>query len=174
MRDESRRPRTLVLPPAPYAAAVLGGWWLDRNRLPLPWDAGELSRPLGWLLLAAGLALAAGVGGPSGWGPPPDAERHALGAGFVTLLIVGMGTLLLPGFAGGRAPGGPATAGLWLGNLAAALRVFPVLTGWLAPALLPPLARAGLMGLGGLLGGATVICLGLVVRGALRESRRQG
>ena len=57
MRDDTRRPRTLILPPAPYAVAVLGGWWLDRNLLPLPWDAGDLSRPLGWLLLAAGLAL---------------------------------------------------------------------------------------------------------------------
>jgi len=31
MKDESRRPRTLILPPAPYVAAMLGGWWLDRN-----------------------------------------------------------------------------------------------------------------------------------------------
>ncbi|MCA1979353.1 MAG: isoprenylcysteine carboxylmethyltransferase family protein [Thiobacillus sp.] len=57
MRDETRRPRTLILPPAPYAAALVGGWWLDRHRLPLPWDDGAASHLLGWLWLAAGLAL---------------------------------------------------------------------------------------------------------------------
>lgn len=57
MKDETRRPRTLILPPAPYAAALLGGWWLDRHVLPLAWDDGAVSRPLGWLGLSIGLAL---------------------------------------------------------------------------------------------------------------------
>lgn len=57
MKDESRRPRTLILPPAPYAAAVVGGWWLDRNEWALPLDAGAATRPLAWLLLAIGLVL---------------------------------------------------------------------------------------------------------------------
>lgn len=57
MSDERQRPRTLILPPAPYAAAVLGGWWLDRHGHPLPWDGGVVSQPLGWLVLAAGLSL---------------------------------------------------------------------------------------------------------------------
>lgn len=57
MKDEKSRPRTLILPPAPYAAALLGGWWLDRHLLPLAWDAGTAARPLGWLWLSAGLAL---------------------------------------------------------------------------------------------------------------------
>jgi protein-S-isoprenylcysteine O-methyltransferase Ste14 len=51
------RPRTLILPPAPYAAAMLGGWWLDRNQLALPLDLGTLTRPLGWLAVGIGLAL---------------------------------------------------------------------------------------------------------------------
>lgn len=51
------RPRTLILPPAPYAAALLGGWWLDRNVHALPWAWGAATRPLGWLLVGAGLAL---------------------------------------------------------------------------------------------------------------------
>lgn len=55
--DETRRPRTLVLPPAPYAAAMLGSWWLDRHWLPLPWDDGAASHPLGWMWVAAGLLL---------------------------------------------------------------------------------------------------------------------
>ncbi len=55
--EVSTRPRTLVLPPAPYAAALFGGWWLDRHYVSLPWDAGDVSRPLGWLLLGTGLGL---------------------------------------------------------------------------------------------------------------------
>lgn len=57
MNDEAKRPRTLIPPPAPYAAALLGGWWLDRYVLPLAFDDGLASRPLGWVWLAVGLAL---------------------------------------------------------------------------------------------------------------------
>jgi len=57
MADHAHRPRTLILPPAPYAAVLLGGWWLDRNVLALPWDWGTVTRPLGWLLVGIGLAL---------------------------------------------------------------------------------------------------------------------
>jgi protein-S-isoprenylcysteine O-methyltransferase Ste14 len=57
VKDEARRPRTLILPPAPYAAAMLGGWWLDRHELPLPLDLDTTMRPLGWLLVGIGLIL---------------------------------------------------------------------------------------------------------------------
>ena len=57
MHDEAKRPRTLIPPPAPYAAALLGGWWLDRYVLPLAFDDGLVSRPLGWVWLAVGLML---------------------------------------------------------------------------------------------------------------------
>lgn len=53
----ARRPATLILPPAPYAAALFGGWWLDHNFLPLPWDWGAATQPGGWLLVAIGLLL---------------------------------------------------------------------------------------------------------------------
>lgn len=53
------RPRTLVLPPAPYAAALIGGWWLDRNLYALPLDWSLATRPLGGLLTGIGLALMA-------------------------------------------------------------------------------------------------------------------
>jgi len=53
----SDRPRTLILPPAPYAAAILGGWWLDRHVLPLPLDLGGATRPLALLAFALGLSL---------------------------------------------------------------------------------------------------------------------
>ncbi|MFN3545202.1 MAG: methyltransferase family protein [Thiobacillus sp.] len=51
------RPRTLILPPAPYAAALVGGWWLDRHVYALPLDWGTMTQPLGWLLIGVGLAL---------------------------------------------------------------------------------------------------------------------
>lgn len=57
MTDHALRPRTLVLPPAPYAAALIGGWWLDRHVHAFPLDWGAASRPLGWLLVGIGLAL---------------------------------------------------------------------------------------------------------------------
>ena len=57
MKDELRRPRTLILPPAPYAAAILGGWWLDRAQGVLPLDIGAATHPLGWLAIGVGLAL---------------------------------------------------------------------------------------------------------------------
>jgi protein-S-isoprenylcysteine O-methyltransferase Ste14 len=57
MASPSHKPATRVLPPAPYAAALLGGWWLDRNVHALPLDWGAATRPLGWLLVGVGLAL---------------------------------------------------------------------------------------------------------------------
>ncbi|MHB1052472.1 MAG: methyltransferase family protein [Thiobacillus sp.] len=57
LERDARRPRTLILPPAPYAAAMLGGWWLDRYRLAIPLDLGALTRPLGWLVVGIGLGL---------------------------------------------------------------------------------------------------------------------
>ncbi len=56
-KDELNRPRTLILPPAPYAAALLGGWWLDRNWLALSFDLDAANHPLGWLAVGVGLAL---------------------------------------------------------------------------------------------------------------------
>lgn len=53
----THRPATRVLPPAPYAAALLGGWWLDRRILPLPLDWGGAGNMLGWLGVGIGLAL---------------------------------------------------------------------------------------------------------------------
>lgn len=57
MKNELHRPRTLILPPAPYAAALLGGWWLNHHWAMLPLDVGPETRPLGWLAVAIGLAL---------------------------------------------------------------------------------------------------------------------
>ena len=57
MNKQAQRPRTWIPPPAPYVAAALAGWWLDRKYLALPWDDSVVSWSLGWFWLAAGLAL---------------------------------------------------------------------------------------------------------------------
>jgi len=57
VQEQARRPRTWILPPAPYAAALLLGWWLDRYALALPCNLGVATRPLGWLSVAIGLLL---------------------------------------------------------------------------------------------------------------------
>ncbi len=51
------KPATLILPPMPYAAALLGGWWLDRHVHAFPLEWGMAGVLLGWLLLGIGLAL---------------------------------------------------------------------------------------------------------------------
>lgn len=53
----AHKPATLILPPAPYAAALAGGWWLDRHWFALPLDLQAATRPLGWLALGIGAAL---------------------------------------------------------------------------------------------------------------------
>ncbi|MFN8633049.1 MAG: NnrS family protein [Chloroflexota bacterium] len=86
--------------------------------------------------------------------PPLDAERHALGAGLVTLLILGMAIRMVPGFSGRKLYSARLVwATVWLGNGAAMLRVLP---------LFVPSSRVtmSLLGLAGLLGLAAVSCLG--------------
>ena len=51
------RPRTLMLPPAPYAAAIACGWFIDRHFMPLHLNLGWLTYPLGWLSVTIGLIL---------------------------------------------------------------------------------------------------------------------
>jgi uncharacterized protein involved in response to NO len=142
---------------------------------PRPSDqqAGEalLRSAYAWLVVAALLLLAAGVGALAELPQPPlDAERHALGAGFITLLIYGMGVYLLPGFLGRHlASARLAWATFWLGNAAALLRVGPLLLPWLADAsggavaaALDPLlaVQRPLLTLSGVLGTAAIACFG--------------
>ena len=83
-----------------------------------------------WLLLAALLSMLQGLHdlGIGVWIAPLDAERHALGAGFVTVLILGVGAEMLPGLARSRLHW-PALrwATLVLANMAALARVTPLL-----------------------------------------------
>jgi uncharacterized protein involved in response to NO len=139
-------------PPPPLTSDLVAAAWLLRSAY-------------AWLVVAALLLLVGGLAlladAPL---PPLDAERHALGAGFVTLLIFGMGPRLLPGFVG---RGHVASARLvwatfWLGNLAALLRVAPLLVAW----LLGPSVNAGSgafqhpMAISGLLDAVAVGCFG--------------
>lgn len=52
------RPKTLVLPPVPYAIALYSAWWLGENGMAWPLSvAGALQRSIGWFLVGVGLAL---------------------------------------------------------------------------------------------------------------------
>ena len=111
---------------------------------------------VGGLLLVweglAGLVSLSGSGGLTA--PPRDAERHALGAGLVTLLILGMAPRLVPGFVGRPLYSARLVwATVWLGNGAALLRVSPLFFPS-SPVTL------GLFGLAGALGVAAIACLG--------------
>jgi uncharacterized protein involved in response to NO len=116
---------------------------------PVQWHA--LSAYL-WLVVgAATLAWTGGVAiGGAASALPGDAEVHALGAGFITILILGVGAHLLPGFT--RRPL-RSRALVWstlvLGNVAALLRVGPLLLPALFPAPFAGIALT-LSGLGGL------------------------
>ncbi|MXS84658.1 isoprenylcysteine carboxylmethyltransferase family protein [Nitrosomonas sp. HPC101] len=57
MKHNIHRPRTLILPPAPYAAAILAGWWMDRNIRALHWGWNTTTQPFGWLCIFLGLLL---------------------------------------------------------------------------------------------------------------------
>ncbi len=52
------RPKTLVLPPVPYAIALYSAWWLDGNGLAWPFSiAGAAQSFMGWLAVAVGLMI---------------------------------------------------------------------------------------------------------------------
>ena len=129
-----------------------------------------LAGAYGWLIVAALLLLAQALLPLAGAPPPEDALRHALGTGYVLLLIVGMGLRLLPGFAGRRARDvrfGWALTAICAALAAAFLRVLPPLLVWLGaggPPAAPTLALAG--GAGAL----AVVALGAALRPALRPA----
>ena len=82
-----------------------------------------------------------------------DTEIHSLGSGFVTLLILGMGQRMLPGFAGRQlASVRLVWATVVLGNATAILRVGPLIVGaaagWPSGPVEWTLALSGVLGLG--------------------------
>lgn len=114
-----------------------------------------------WLVVAGLLDIASGIQIFALSLPiSADMEIHALGSGFITLLILGMGQRMLPGFAGRRlASVGLVWATALLGNASAILRVGPLIgaavAGWPSGPVESALALAGVFGLG------AVGCFGL-------------
>ena len=93
-----------------------------------------------------------------------DAVRHTLAVGFITLLICGISPRMIPGFSGGKIVSAALVgATLWLGNIAAFLRVGSLLL----VAILTTVSVAGgslysiLFGLSGPFGLALAICLAI-------------
>lgn len=121
-----------------------------------------------WLVVAAGCELLNGVGWWTGMSLSirHDAVRHLYLMGFVTLLIFGVGTRMLPGMLHARRVAYPGLvhAMLWLGNAAVIGRV--VLVGLPGPLWqgAPPGVIAGArvaFAWSGILGLAAVFCLAL-------------
>lgn len=85
-----------------------------------------------WVVVAAGLLLlfplqSAGVQIP-GQLLQKNLARHAIGVGFMTLLIISVGWKMLPGFGGGQPRGrGWLWSAVLLGNLAVLFRILPPL-----------------------------------------------
>jgi len=115
-----------------------------------------------WLAVAGGASLLAGLHqiGLAVPAVPADVEWHALGAGFATLLILGVGSHMLPGFARRelRSAALPWVT-LAAGNLAVMLRVAAGLTGQ---------GGAWLGGLAGVLGMLVVALFAVNVHGPRR------
>ncbi|MGH2352594.1 MAG: hypothetical protein ACRDJN_13370, partial [Chloroflexota bacterium] len=126
-----------------------------------------------WLAVAGVLLLVPAITSLAGWLPPPeDAERHAIGAGFLLLLVVGMALRLLPGFAGIRHHTihlGAARAAVAAAHVAALLRVAPLLISWAFPSSTPfaswwNLGVILVLSLSGAAGLAAVGCLAAALR----------
>ncbi|MBI4674048.1 MAG: NnrS family protein [Chloroflexi bacterium] len=112
-----------------------------------------------WLVVAVILDVLRALPGVNESIPiPQDAARHALMAGFITLLICGMSVRMAPGFSGKRGVTHPdlVTWLFGLGNLAAFLRV--------APAFFPQSEFALMLwGVSGFIGWCAVLVLALIL-----------
>ena len=126
-----------------------------------------------WAGVAALLLLLRGLGNlglaltPAA--PPADAPLHAVGAGFMTLLIMAVAPTMLPGFGGGRLQGrAGVAAAVVLAALAALLRVLPGLAQMLAGR--PGPWATAVMAAAGMAGVAAVIALVLTLRASWRAA----
>jgi uncharacterized protein involved in response to NO len=165
MRLRGRLPeRVTQLAPAPTAAARNYVAQVRAERGAYGPFVALIASAFTWALLGGALLAANGIAAIVG--QPPfvtlDAARHALTVGYIALLICGIAPRMLPGFSGGRIRSPHLVAAtLWLGNLAAILRVGALLA---APALDSLGSRGRLIdqlafGLSGPLGLALAVCL---------------
>jgi len=51
------KPQTKMVPPLPYLAAAVAGWWLDRHVLALSLKLGDLRWPIATLFIVSGVGL---------------------------------------------------------------------------------------------------------------------
>lgn len=131
-------------------------WRLPRRQVKIATDPLQLHIVTSYIWLAAAGVFSVVDGfnrfGISVWEVPQDAERHMIGAGFITVLILGVGAEMLPGLA--RTPlRWPAARWmtLILANAAALVRVFPLLISGI-----PSQVADATMASAGLLGGAAI------------------
>lgn len=95
-----------------------------------------------WLAVAGSMLAVGGAASLSGFGPETsrDTVRHAIGAGVMVPLIVGMAIRLLPGFAGDR-PDMIGRTSAWVASIAAVgasvLRAGPATVAWLDASGIP-------------------------------------
>jgi len=129
-----------------------------------------------WAILGSILLCCDGVALCFGAAPvfSLDAMRHSFAIGFIALLICGIAPRMLPGFSGGKIVSARlVTATLWLGNIAACLRVGSLLL----PASLGTIKVAGItlasitFGLSGPIGLALAICLAVNLWPTLRHAK---
>src|SRR5690606_3397052 len=89
-----------------------------------------------------------------------DLAIHAVGAGLMSLLILGVAPIMLPGFGGAKPTGDKwIWAAMIAGNIAVFLRVLPLAGRMLFPESPASMWAAPLFTLAGLLGVVAVICL---------------
>lgn len=130
-----------------------------------------------WAALAGALLILNGVMALFGATPlvSPDAIRHSLALGFIALLISGIAPRMIPGFSGGRIRSARLVwATLWLGDLAALLRVGSLL---ITPALAGSATGSAivnaLFGLSGPVGLGLAACLLINLWPALLTPQRR-
>jgi hypothetical protein len=114
-----------------------------------------------WAVIRGFFLLINGVSVLPGFAPlfADDAIRQSLTIGFISMLICGLAPRMLPGFAGGAIRSATlVSATLWLGNLAALLRIGSLI---FAPWLVIGTLNIGQFasGCSGILGLALAICL---------------
>jgi uncharacterized protein involved in response to NO len=103
-----------------------------------------------WLIVGCALLAAAALGDDVG--PVATAARHALALGFLTQIVFGVGSRLIPALSGGAALPLPAVrAAIVLVNAAAALRVIFEIVGPSTPPAAIALAASGPLALAALL-----------------------
>ncbi len=147
---------------------------LPRGAPPIHTDPHQLAAlsACGWLAVTAGVLALNGLAALGVPVPAPAGEIHLFGAGFVTILILGVGTVLLPGFS--RRPLRSRKL-LWLtlvaANCAVLARIIPL---WLAPLLpfLPSRTASLVLASAGLCGLLALLAFGINLSGAHQPTRR--